>query len=116
MDGNHQAAESGSWAATPPSGVRCQAVQPPIFTSEGLPAYRTTTEIVRFFSSGVAGVISSSCSPVVANVAFLPFTRTSLTFSPRSRLKRERFCFVVARIVAVPSRRSVAGWYVSRRS
>ncbi len=36
--GYHHTAESGSCAATPPSGVRAQAVQPPIFNSEGFPA------------------------------------------------------------------------------
>jgi hypothetical protein len=64
----------------------------------------------------MAGVISSSWSPVAVKRAFLPLTRTSLTLRPRSRLKRDRFCVVVARIVAVPSSRSVFGWYFRRRS
>lgn len=116
LDGNHQAADSGCCAATPPSGVRCHAVHPSIFTSDGLPAYRTTTETGRSFGSGTAGVISSSCEPDAVNAAFRPFTRTSSAFRPRSRLKRDRFCVGVARIVAVPSSRSVDGWYFSRRS
>lgn len=38
FDGNHQAADSGSFAPIPPSGVRCQEVKPYSFTSDGLPA------------------------------------------------------------------------------
>ncbi len=66
--------------------------------------------------SGVAGVISSSCLPEVAKDAFLPLTRISLTFRPKSRLKRFRSWVVLASSVAVPSSRSVVGWYFSRRS
>jgi hypothetical protein len=116
LDGNHHTAESGSCAATPPSGVRCQAVYPSMLSSDGLPAYFTTTETDLPLASGAAGVISSSWVPVLTYFAFVPLTLTSLTASPKSRLKRERFCVVVARIVAVPSRRSVVGWYFSRRS
>lgn len=64
--GYHQTADSGSCAATPPSGVRAQAVQPLIFSSEGFPAYRTTTETSLPFASGPAGVISSSWVPLLA--------------------------------------------------
>lgn len=114
--GNHQTAESGSCAATPPSGVRCQADQPSTLNSEGLPAYLTTTVTGVLRASGLAGVTSSSWVPEVANLALAPLTRISLTLRPKSRLKRERSCFVVASRVAVPSRRSVFGWYCRRRS
>ncbi len=114
--GNHQTAESGSCAAIPPSGVRCQADQPSTLNSEGFPAYLTTTAARRSFASGWAGVTSSSCAPEVANLALAPLTRISLTFSPKSRLKRDRSCLAVASRVAVPSSRSVFGSYFSRRS
>lgn len=114
--GNHQTAESGSCAATPPSGVRCQADQPSILNSEGFPAYLTTTVAGLSFCSGWAGVTSSSWAPEVANFALAPLTRISLTFRPKSRLKRESSCLAVVRRVAVPSSRSVLGWYCRRRS
>jgi hypothetical protein len=68
------------------------------------------------FASGRFGVISSSCSPEVVNDAFAPFTRTSPTSSRKSRLNRDRSSVVRARIVAVPSSRSLSGRYVRRRS
>lgn len=114
--GNHQAAESGSCAATPPSGVRCQADQPSTLNSDGFPAYLTTTLACLPFWSGWAGVTSSSWVPEVANFALAPLTRTSLTLRPKSRLKRDRSCVAVVRRVAVPSSRSVFGWYCRRRS
>lgn len=114
--GNHQIAESGSCAATPPSGVRCHADQPSTLNSEGFPAYLTTTLACLLRWSGWAGVTSSSWVPEVANFAFTPLTRISLTWRPKSRLKRDRSCRAVARRVAVPSRRSVFGWYCRRRS
>lgn len=114
--GNHHQAASGSLAPTPPSAVRCQLVKPYACFEDGIPLYRTTTVTVAPFASGVFGVISSSCSPEVVNAATAPLTRTSLTSSRKSRSNRDRSCVVFARIVAVPSNSSVAGWYFSRRS
>lgn len=79
LPGNHQTAESGSCAATPPSGVRCQAVQPSTLNSEGFPAYLTTTVSGVLRARGFAGVTSSSWAPDVANFALAPLTRISLT-------------------------------------
>ncbi len=85
-------------------------MKPFTFTFEGTPLYRTTTVAFSPSASGLAGVMLSSCAPEVAKRAFLPSTRTSLTSSAKSRLKRDRSWVAVASRVAVPLSSSVFGW------
>ena len=109
--GNHQAELCGSSMPSAPNAPCFQVLMPPAVSVDGVSEYATTTVAVWPLSSGWAGVITSSPSPLLFwNWAGRLFTSTLDALSAKSRSNRERSCVAVSSSVVWPDSRSVAGW------
>src|SRR5262245_36649428 len=111
LAGYHAGERCGSLTTNAPSSVGTQPSMDPSGTvsTDGTAPSPTTTVNAAPTGSPATGVITSSC-PSREKVAGRPSTVSRSMSKPRrSRSKRDKFWVAVARIVAVPPSRRVAG-------